>query len=203
MILFAAAFAPELDSLQIPEPQRDTFETLTCGVGGIYASLTLQERILKQNKNPVEEVIFIGSCGSYKRKSEDMQIAMSHHFTNVEYASIQKLSKIPDLYSYAITTEQGSFSKYLSSHITTVNGITNSTGSISLIEWPADCIADFENMEAFFLAACCNRHKIPFSSFMPVTNTVCKQGSEQWLKNFIIYSSLFNKEISSLITDWK
>ncbi len=184
-VLITGAFAPEIDV--IPR-DLDGVSILEAGIGSLTAALQL-ERSLPELP-PISEVVFLGSAGVY---DQDAAYGPGHFgastvFTKYDAAVLEGRGRAVGPLSRSLAVEAGGIARSLrSADVNFHTGVANSTDSVTLYELnlAGDLITrpDFENLEAYGLAAVCVHHKLPFTAFFALTNIVGRNGSLQWRDN--------------------
>lgn len=196
-ILFVSAIPEELNGLDIPEELKHPL-----GVGNLEAGFALSELL---NKNPsIEEIIFIGSCGTYdisRQSFPEIVAGMSYHYR--EISEFLSLSHVPHLLNKQVTIAPGKTGNLLINKLNLPRWDVNSPNSLTLkraVEiqnFPNNLV--LENMEAFGLATLCAKRKKSFTALLAVTNEVGPMGSRDWAKNYKSLGLQLNQKISSII----
>jgi nucleoside phosphorylase len=195
-VLFAGAFAPEIDLLRNVRsatgpaaggPAR--YEVLETGIGSVAAATALQARLLGVGLMGVAGVIFVGSAGVYQRSLAygPGHFGCSTQFCKRDLAVLEGRGRIPADLSDTIETASGPQAGLIADSFEAgalLRGIANSTDSVTLAEVNSGAEPHFENMEAFGLAWVCRRYGLPFTAFFALTNYVGPAGSDEWRANY-------------------
>ncbi len=188
--LFVSAFSGEIDLLLKSGKFPHLIEG---GIGNINCLLGTNEYL--SNHPEIKEILFIGSAGSYPwSEVQPGSFVASRTFYSLEISSALGLSK-----QIEITKEPFSFPNSLSSRISEIatkrtfsffeKKTTNAPSTLTLHEMktPPEAVwsnLDVENLELYGLAALALRKKISLEAVLAVTNSVGKEGSVDWQKNW-------------------
>ena len=200
-----------------------TVRVFSIGVGGTTAVLTLAKRCFEFGFP--EEIVLIGSAGIYPNSTDvpSLQrplIAGPQYFTQIDLAVQLGRASIPDIMCNSITVRPGIFSSQMIRNVsgrkdcvflletTTYAGpVCNSTNSITGDSIPVDLNVPrfqnrlvMENLEAYAVAAFCEKFSIPMGCFLAITNTVGPQGSTEWKRNHVELG-IFLQQL--IIDGWK
>ncbi|MCB1173282.1 MAG: hypothetical protein KDK39_06950 [Leptospiraceae bacterium] len=197
-ILLLSAFEPELAYLIQERPALENrrvnglrleFEFGFCGVGSVSAACWLTRR-LEQERIGFDEILFIGSAGSYQGAQIPMgAFALASEFAQVDAAVIQGKAHIPEIQTSRLAAVPGRLAACLGrNHAWQMGLVCNSTQSVSLTAFREDELQSqnihLENLEAFGLAMAAAQKPIPFCALLAVTNLVGPNGSMEWQLHF-------------------
>lgn len=200
-----------------------TVRVFSIGVGGTAAVLTLAKRCFEVGIP--EEIVLIGSAGVYPDSTDVPSLhfpllAGPQYFTQIDLAVQLDRASIPDIMCDSITVRPGIFSAQLIRNIsgrkdcvflletaTSAGPVCNSTNSITGDSIPVDLNVPrfqnrsvMENLEAYAVAAFCEKFSIPMGCFLAITNTVGPQGSAEWQRNHVELGNFLQRVI---IDGWK
>ncbi|MCE9597417.1 MAG: hypothetical protein K8S54_05555 [Spirochaetia bacterium] len=172
---------------------------IVCGVGNVSAAIALTE-YLQRNDAP-DEILFVGSAGTYSAGLDQFKSGVSNVFFQRELAVERGDSQRPSLMPAFAETRQGSIAAGLAKYLHALTGSTNCPDSITLIN-PAGLFQEiaFENMECFGLGLVANKMNVPFTAFFALTNSVGPAGSESWRRNYKNYSEQLQMGIVRYVT---
>ncbi len=198
IVLITSAIKEELIGLESIDKKKFRsfrFYLNPLGIGKINAVMNLYKIYYKKFYKKKLEIIFLGSCGSYKKISD--LFIYSNLFVNYDYASLLKKAKPLESISSLIKTNIGDFlSNFLSYNTFLPKAIVNTTDSITLTSLSEDYFYKLnpdleklnlpvvENLELYSIAKFCLIHEIPFTALLSITNRVGKNGSKEWEKNY-------------------
>ena len=60
-----------------------------------------------------------------------------------------------------------------------------------------------ENLEVFGMARFCEIHKIDFTAFLAVTNTVGPGGSEEWSRHYRSMAETLQEKVRPVLENWR
>ncbi|MBL8019474.1 MAG: hypothetical protein JNM27_07410 [Leptospirales bacterium] len=172
---------------------------LVCGVGNVAAAVCLSE-YLQAHRAP-DEVLFVGSAGTYESRPDVFGIGISNHFYQCDLAVARGESNRPGLLPGLIETRRGEKGAGLAATPGTVVGSTNCPDSITLVN-PGNLFGDivFENMECYGLGFVARQKNLPFTAIFALTNSVGPGGSEAWRRNYRNYSQELQRTILHYFT---
>lgn len=199
VVLICSAIPEEQEQLNALPISGIELVPIVCGVGNVAAAISLAE-YLASNPAP-DEILFVGSAGTYKQRRDEFGIGFSSRFFQRELAVARGESSRPGLLPASIETEQGVVAVDLAKGMKCIPGSTNCPDSITLVHTGSlfDDLA-FENMECYGLASVAERHKLPFTALFALTNVVGPAGSDSWRKNYRSYSQELQKGIVRYFT---
>ncbi len=169
-----------------------------CGIGNISAAVSLTAAM---EKNPPDEILFVGSAGSYEPAPDEFRAAISNSFVQREIAALEGRARKPDAMISTIDTRRGPLAAAIAARGGFQEGRVNCVEAVTLME-PGqlfDGLA-FENMECFGLAWAAAKVDVPFSALFAITNTVGPDGSAQWRRNYRAFSQELQKRIIDCVT---
>jgi len=217
LLLITSAIKEELQGLEDLNSKQFTFQKekykiilLPLGVGKLNALYNLMYWYYEVFKNDykhhtLKEIIFLGSCGSYDFLFKQ-DFVFSNKFIHYDYATLIQKSKYLEEISKFIQTNQGIITKEILNQYNWEEGIINSTDSITLTKIDKDLWVQldkekyknypiFENLEVYAIAKFCEFYKIPFTSFLSVTNYVYENGSLEWQNRYKDLSKKLNNNL--------
>lgn len=191
MILICSAWNEEIKYLK----ESENFLVRELGIGFLDAALNLEELIHNHAKSQgIEQVIFIGTAGLYQADQD-----LSKELVEIESVELLNLGKKLEL-SYSPQSN-----KSYSSSLELNSGLPKAKCFSSLEISQDKAIAEkvinaertntespkvqnnnqilVENMELYGLAKVCDKHKIPWSSLLGITNRIDKEAHQEWQAN--------------------
>ena len=155
-------------------------------------------------------MVFLGSAGVYAASHDygPGHFGWSRRFCKRDLSALQGQARQPAATGDVITTAAGSFAESFlqtlqlkqSQSLQFHEGVCNSTDSVSLIELDVTSIQiDFENLEAYGLAAVCLRYALPFTALFALTNRVGPAGSDEWRNHFRSMSDALQNVVNSAL----
>lgn len=195
-VLLVSAISEEMGSLVQIFPNN-----LVVGVGNLTAALQLSEYL---NNHPrIEEILFIGSCGTYDPKLCSFpNTASGDEYFYHELGEFYGYSHRPDLLPHKSNSIRGSIGDSIVTKLSISSYSVNSPNSLSLVDksaipnFPSNII--LENMEVFGLSLVAEKKKKGFTSLFAVTNQVGPKGSLDWKKNYKIQAADLIAKITGL-----
>ena len=231
MRLIVGAFPPETALLE--DLNGSEFRVSSTGIGPVEALIGLEALVIEFGPR---EVIFLGSGGLYPSPpgpggadgNLSQDYVWSRCFTFFDPGSLQGRSRmVPAMRQFA-TPLPGQLSKTLVESGSFLEGLVNTTVSLSLEAYGIDerTLADsvpglaesglsqsahgsgsarpvLENLEAFSLARFCEIHKIEFTAFLAVTNTVGPGGSEEWSRHYRSMAETLQEKVRPVLENWR
>lgn len=185
-VLIAGAFAPELDLIPRDLPRLHVFEA---GIGSLPAALRLERSLAELP--PISEVVFLGSAGVYETSASHGpgRFGRSTVFTKYDATVLEGRGRVVGPLAEALCTEKGPVAAAIEAAAGFRSGVCNSTDSVTLFQpklvGGLAARPDFENLEAYGLAAVCLHHGLRFAAFFALTNAVSEDGSSQWREHHV------------------
>lgn len=190
MILICSAWKEEIKALSQKDLGKDVL-IQELGIGYLDAALNLQKLIIDQEAkgNPIERVVFLGTCGAYKgTEIGDLLEIESTSLLNL--ASKLGHSYVPENFkNESIKLEALSQDKSISDlkkahcfsslEITKDEAAVNKILELDLVE----AGSYVENMELYGVAKLAQKHKIPCQAILGVTNLINQKAHDDWLSN--------------------
>ena len=187
MYLFVAAVEQELENLYQLAPAGATHDFCACGVGMVAAAANLSRVLQAFDGGQKCEVVFLGSCGSLRKRQEILSPVIAKDVSLVDFLTCEKKAYVPELVhkSYRADLELskkvlGSDSFYRGSFYSTI-GI--SSHEVCELTYSKETSGEFENMELFGVAEACAQHSVSWSALSVVTNEIGPNAHSQWLDN--------------------
>jgi nucleoside phosphorylase len=141
------------------------------GVGSVEMAINLTKYLTGLRKPP-QNLVFIGTAGSYSRDLEILQVVESRTASNVELSFLQKQSYSP--IDNLISTGESRFIVNSSNYITTDSKLGERFPKMGIY---------LENMEFFSFLSVAQKFQIPAGGLFVVTNYTDKNAHEDFLKN--------------------
>jgi len=167
VILFVAAFAPELVALAAD------VERETVGVGLVEAALGATRAIARRRPSGV---VLVGTVGAYADKGlsiGDVVVA-----TRVRLAS--PTGELLAAMSHDITTDASLTARANARHVTVATTLAITTDDRAARALADSTGADVEHLEAFSVARACQEASVPFTAVFGVANMVGSSGRAEW-----------------------
>jgi nucleoside phosphorylase len=199
ILILCGAFAGELEALQeLDGWQIDTVGVPTgisireSGIGNISAAISVMRwhNEARQSGMVIEEILFLGSCGTYNAESRPDAV-FARTFYSYELCTLTDPPRAKALPSASgpVTTTCGWAGELLSRHVPEF--AVNSPDAVSLDEVESSVLQKVtgsrlpfaENLEVFGMARAALECGVKFSAFLGVTNAVHAGGSEEWQRN--------------------
>ncbi|PZT47342.1 purine-nucleoside phosphorylase [Helicobacter valdiviensis] len=150
------------------------------GVGLVQSAINLTHSIYRDKP---DEIIFIGTCGSYDRNQKLLEIFETQSASNIELSFLEKKSYTP-LDNFICLEKQNV------SHETLLNQnqkIVNCSNYISTDESLAQIMVKlgilYENMEFFSILQVAKNFEIPAFGIFCVTNHIHKDSQKEFFSN--------------------
>ncbi len=185
------------------------------GIGNLVASVSLTE-ILLQNPS-IQEVIFIGSAGTYSSSICPYPgFASGSSYNYIELGVWRGISQIPEQMPVVSSPKRGKIGKEILDRLRLKTYSVNSPNSISLISWRSEIYLEnstnkrysrdfenilLENMECFGLSLVCEKKNLGFTSLFAVTNEVGPEGSAEWRNNYQKLGRELCQKIQEVVSD--
>jgi purine-nucleoside phosphorylase len=183
--LIVAAFAPELapygaiDGTFAVAGQR--VEVAEVGIGLVASALGAAE-VLRRGPSAV---IFSGTCGAYPGGPATLEVAVSRRIHLVSPLAVEGRAHLPARLSPPIDGAEGLGASLVSAGAVAVDVAT--TLAVTTDEGLARAIAGtgclVEHMEAYAVAAACERAGVPFVAVLGVANVVGPNAHAEWKAN--------------------
>jgi nucleoside phosphorylase len=152
------------------------------GIGFLEAAIHLSEIVLQDSS--IKQVVFVGTCGAYQNSGlKNFDIVQTHDHCLVGSASYLNAAYFPEAMIQQIRSKPAISCVLPSVKSATVLEITKSNELAANIAIKTQ--ASVEQMELFGLARFAQRHSLPFTSFLIVTNLVGRNSHEEWQKNHL------------------
>ncbi len=146
------------------------------GVGSINASINLTRLILQES---VQELIFIGTAGSYNQKQKLLDIVESYKASQIELSFWQNKSYTP--LDNVLEVQWHNVSQETLPHI--INSSNYITTDENLSAYFLKYGIHYENMEFFALLSVAQTFQIPIKGIFCITNHTNQYAHETFLKN--------------------
>ncbi|PIR21356.1 MAG: hypothetical protein COV45_01010 [Deltaproteobacteria bacterium CG11_big_fil_rev_8_21_14_0_20_47_16] len=175
-ILITSAIDSESNTLR--EHYKSDHEIIAIGVGLVNASATISNLL---SQNHYKRVLFTGTCGVIDTTA--FPIGSVVHANRVILSDLSILkgdSFIPNIMTHDIQLTTHAKNALT---VITCPGITKTESARHLVQNTLGNCA--ENMEAFAVAAICQRFKIPCDIILGVSNRIGATAHEEWLSNHV------------------
>lgn len=216
VLLICGAFAPELAPFadlrdRVVRAAGDILhrvDLLEVGIGNLNAALSLERYLVRA---PVAEVLFVGSCGEYRRSGASALpgVVFAREFFARDISALSGQSRALPQIGASVQTEPGAVGSLLRMALSAPEAVVNCPESVSLVAVSPDDLETFasfpnaiffENLEAYGLARVASDNRVPFAALLAVTNGVGPRGSEEWQQNFSVGASMVSKLIRQIVT---
>ncbi|RAX58044.1 purine-nucleoside phosphorylase [Helicobacter monodelphidis] len=152
--------------------EMETFDfAKSIGIGLVNASIGLSQLILQES---VQELIFIGTAGSYDKNEPLLNIIESQHASQIELSFLSQQSYTPIENIVKIDFQEKSPIVNSSNYITTDINIAEAFLKLGIF---------YENMEFFSVLRVAKTFKIPAKGIFCITNHTDKNARDSFLKH--------------------